>query len=491
MNTPPPIAWTIAGSDSGGGAGIQADIRAMQALGVHGCTVITALTAQNTQGVQRVESVSPAMIEAQLESLHSDLPPAAIKIGMLGTPDTIRTVAAFLRTLDTQVVCDPVLVATRGGSLLESGGLEALRRELLPRVDLLTPNLPETEALVSFPVGTDLEVERAARELHRLGVKNVLIKGGHGRGRLSQDYWSDGLRAAWLSSPRWQVTHHHGGGCTLASSVAAGLARGLSMLDAIVLAKAYVNQGLRADRKLGEGRGPIAQGHWPQDPADLPWLTANAEEAEERLVFPALEVGFRLYPIVDRADRVLDLINLGVDLIQLRAKDLTGVALETEVRRAVEAGRQAQARVFINDAWALALRYGAYGVHLGQDDLPRADLPALARAALRLGISTHGYAELARAMSVVPSYLALGTLYESPSKSFAHHPLGLENFARLRKLVDVPVVAIGGLTRARAPAVRQAGADALAVISDLTQAPDLAARVAEWRHVLEQKFQPL
>jgi len=140
--------------------------------------------------------------------------------------------------------------------------------------------------------------------------------------------------------------------------------------------------------------------------------------------------------------------------------------------------------VFINDAWELALKHDAYGVHLGQDDLPGADLAALARAGLRLGISTHGYAEVARALSVIPSYLAIGTLYESPSKNFAHQPLGLENFARLRKLVPVPVVAIGGITRERAPAVRAAGADVVAVISDIIRAPDLAGRVAEWRRIL-------
>ena len=255
----------------------------------------------------------------------------------------------------------------------------------------------------------------------------------------------------------------------------------MAPLDAVVMARAYVNQGLRLGGGIGQGRGPLAHLGWPTIPADLPWITPQAPHGTERLTFAPLDPGFPLYPIVDRADWVERLLGLGVTLIQLRAKDLSGPELETEVRRAVEAGRRAGARVFINDAWELALKYGAYGVHLGQDDLPSADLPGLARAGLRLGLSTHGYAEVARALAVIPSYLAIGTLYESPSKSFAHQPLGLEAFTRLRRLIGVPVVAIGGITLERAPDVLRAGADIVAVISDITRAPDLPARVEAWR----------
>jgi hydroxymethylpyrimidine kinase/phosphomethylpyrimidine kinase/thiamine-phosphate diphosphorylase len=482
---PLPIAWTIAGSDSGGGAGIQADLKAMHALGVHGCSVITALTAQNTQGVQRIEPVSPGMIEAQLLSLQQDLPPAALKIGMLGTMAALRSVAEFLKQQrDVFVVCDPVMAATRGGTLLDPVALGSLRDDLLPRVDLLTPNIPEAEALVSYRIDSTDEVEKAARDLLRLGVHSVLIKGGHGNGSLCQDYWTDGHAHAWLSSPRWEAPHNHGGGCTLSSAIAAGVAQGLPLLDAVVLAKAYTNHGLRASRPLGQGRGPLSQGGWPDHPADLPWLTLQAGTAHQRLAFPTLDPGFPLYPIVDRAEWVERLLLLGADLIQLRAKDLSGIALETEVRRAVELGRKAHARVFINDAWALALQYGAYGVHLGQDDLPSADLAALSQAGLRLGLSTHGYAEVARSLAVVPSYVAIGTVFASPSKTFAHRPLGLDAFARLRKLIGMPVAAIGGITVERAPAVVEAGADLIAVISDLTKAPDLPARVAQWRNAL-------
>jgi hydroxymethylpyrimidine kinase/phosphomethylpyrimidine kinase/thiamine-phosphate diphosphorylase len=479
---PPPIVWTIAGSDSGGGAGIQADLKTFQALEVHGCSVITALTAQNTQRMTRTENVSPGMIEAQLLALQEDLAPVAIKIGMLGNATTIKVVSEFLQQRDTYVVCDPVMVATQGGNLLEPDAFHIFRESLLPRVDLLTPNLDEAGSLLGRSLDTPEEVERGAHELLTLGPKAMLIKGGHGCGERSADFWTNGQASFWVSSPRQGTTHTHGGGCTLSAAIAAGHALGLAELDAIVLAKAYLNHGLRLAQPLGRGRNPLAHGHWPDDPADLPLLTLPGEKTLPHLHFPDLgKEPLGLYPIVDRADWIERLLALGVNMIQLRVKDMHGVPLENEVRRAIEAGRQAGARIFINDHWELALRYGAYGVHLGQDDLPTTDLRALAEAGLRLGISTHGYAEVARALAVRPSYVAIGTLFASPSKTFAHQPMGLTAFTRLRKLIAEPVIAIGGITVERAPEVLRAGANGLAVISDITKAVDLAARVRQWQ----------
>lgn len=487
MIPPPPIALSIAGTDPSGGAGIQADLKTFHGLGVYGCAVVTSVNAQNTLGVQRVEPVAADLVGAQVRAVLGDTPPVAIKIGQLGKRETILAVGEFLSAYRGPVVVDPVFASTGGRALLDADALATFREHLLPRVTLLTPNLEEARLLLGRSVDLPGERELAARDLLALGPRAVLLKGGHARLPLCGDFWTDGNDACWINAPRLDVTHTHGGGCTLSSAIAAGLAHGLTLLDAVVLARAYVNQGLRRGGGIGQGRGPLAHLGWPDSPEDMPWLTRPGESASPRLAFPALgKLDFGLYPIVDRADWVERLLNLGVELVQLRAKDLRGPALEQEVVRAIETGRRTGARVFINDAWELALKHGAYGVHLGQDDLPGADLSALARAGLRLGISTHGYAEAARALSVIPSYLAIGTLYESPSKTFAHQPLGLENFARLRKLVPVPVVAIGGITRDRAPAVRAAGADSIAVISDITRASDLAGRVAEWQRVLSR-----
>ncbi|MFH0909342.1 MAG: bifunctional hydroxymethylpyrimidine kinase/phosphomethylpyrimidine kinase [bacterium] len=489
-NTPTlrrPICWTIAGSDSGGGAGIQADLKTMNALGVHGCSVITALTAQNTLGVGAVDHVSPGMIEAQILALQKDLPPAAIKTGMLGNAVSVKIVAEFLRLNDAFVVCDPVMTATRGGALLEPDAAAMLRTDLFPHINLLTPNLPETENLVARAVRLETDVVRAAAQILDTGVKSVLIKGGHAGADLCQDYWTNGRESAWLSSRRQDVEHTHGGGCVLSSAIAAGVALGLSELDAIVLAKAYVNHGLRHGGGIGKGRAPLAHTGWPDDPADMPWITRTAAEAAQKLVFP--DCGpepLGLYPIVDRASWVERLLPLGVQTIQLRVKDLAGAELEAEVTRAIAAAASFKARLFVNDYWQLALKHGAYGVHLGQDDLPTADLGAIQKAGCRLGLSTHGYAEIARSMAVTPSYIAIGTVYPSPSKTFAHATLGLEAFARLRRLVGVPVVAIGGITIERARDVINAGADGLAVISDVTKAADMDGRVRDWLELLRE-----
>lgn len=478
----PPLSWTIAGSDSGGGAGIQADLKTFQGLGVHGCSVITSLTAQNTRGVQRVEHVAPGMIQAQLFALAEDLPPASIKIGMLGGTAAVQAVADFLDTAKTYVVCDPVMMATRGGTLLDAAAFNTFRDEILPRVDLLTPNVPEAERMLSRRIDSPTDAEQAARDLLKLGAKAVLLKGGHMAGPVCCDYWTNGTDSAWLNSPRLATEHNHGGGCTLSAAIAAGRALGLDELSAITIAKAYTNQGLRAGGGVGSGRGPLSHGGWPANPDDLPWITTAAATSIERLRFlPEGPLPLGVYPIVDRADWLERLLPAGLKLVQIRVKDLEGAALEAELRRAVDLSRRFEARLYINDHWRLALRFGAYGVHIGQDDLPGTDLVALQRAGVRLGMSTHNYAELARALQVIPSYIAIGTLFHSPSKTFAHKPLGIESFRRMKPLAGVPVVAIGGITLARADEVEAAGADGLAVISDVLASTDPAGRVREWQ----------
>lgn len=479
---PPPVAWSIAGSDSCAGAGIQADRDTMKGLGVYACTVVTAVTAQNTLGVQRVEHVSPAMLSAQLESLTFDLPPRAIKLGMLGCVRNVEAVADFLEhNVEAFVVCDPVMTSSSGVPLLDLGAGDLFRTKLLQRVDLLTPNIHEAERLSEQAIRAPEGVEKAAAELLRRGARSVLIKGGHLEGTFCQDFWTDGAAAAWITSERREVRHTHGTGCTLSSAIAAGIALGLRPLAAAVVAKAYVNQGLREGGGIGHGRGPLAHGGWPSHPEDLPWITPSAEAGRSRLVFPncgAEPLGF--YPIVDRAEKIAALLSLGVRTVQLRAKDLHGDALEEEIRKAAQLGRDAGARVFINDFWEEALRCNAYGVHLGQEDMASADLPRLAAAGLRVGLSACSFEELARARAVQPSCIGIGSVFATPSKQIDYTPLGVENFARLCRLAGVPVVAIGGVTLENAPLLRQAGAGGMSVISDIQRADDFEGRVRDW-----------
>ena len=225
----------------------------MHELGVHGCSVITALTAQNTRGVQLSEPVSPEMLKAQLTALAEDLPPVAIKTGMLGSVENVRIITDFLNTQHSALVCDPVLKSTSGANLLEPEAVSLMKTELFPLVDLLTPNLPEAEALI----GCKLDAEAAAKELLKLGVKSVLIKGGHSDGNLCRDYWTNGIEERWFESPRIETRATHGTGCVLSSAIASFIALGDSIPTAIEKAKALLTRKLEAAPELGSGHGPF------------------------------------------------------------------------------------------------------------------------------------------------------------------------------------------------------------------------------------------
>ncbi len=260
----PPIALTIAGSDSGGGAGIQADLKTFSALGVYGCSVITALTAQNTKAVSAVGDVPPDFVEAQMDAVFSDLNVAAVKIGMLNNAATIAAVARGLdRYRPAHVVLDPVMIAKSGDALLRDEAIDALKSVLIARASLITPNLPEAARLLDEPVAGSLEeMCRAARRLHGLGAR-VVLKGGHLGAGDSTDVYFDGESEIRLVDERIATANTHGTGCTLSSAIAANLAHGLPMNEAVVLAKRYVGKAIRAADELdvGAGHGPVHHFH--------------------------------------------------------------------------------------------------------------------------------------------------------------------------------------------------------------------------------------
>ena len=265
------IAVTIAGSDSGGGAGIQADLKTFSALGVYGASVITALTAQNTHGVFAIHDVPAGFVTAQIDAVFSDLDVGAVKIGMLSRPGIIEAVADGLaRHGQRAVVLDPVMVAASGDPLIADEAVAVLCDRLMPHVRLVTPNLPEAARLLGDAVAdTPAAVEAQARRLLALGPEAVLLKGGHGQGPESADYLLDRSGGRWLSAPRIATNNTHGTGCTLSSAIAAGLASGLSLEDAVAAAKAYITAAIAAaDRlKIGGGRGPVHHFHawWPAE----------------------------------------------------------------------------------------------------------------------------------------------------------------------------------------------------------------------------------
>jgi len=260
-----PIAVTVAGSDSGGGAGIQADLKTFSALGVYGASVITALTAQNTKGVTAIHDVPAEFVAAQIDAVFSDLDVSAVKIGMVSQRGVIETIAAGLaRWRQSRVVLDPVMIATSGDKLLAPDAVDLLRRVLMPLALVVTPNLPEAAALLDAPVA---ETETAMREqgerLLALGARAVLLKGGHADGAESVDLLVEPTACTRLAADRIATANTHGTGCTLSSAIAAGLAKGWPLAEAVRAAKTYVTEALAAANriKIGSGHGPVHHFH--------------------------------------------------------------------------------------------------------------------------------------------------------------------------------------------------------------------------------------
>ncbi|MBP7650488.1 MAG: bifunctional hydroxymethylpyrimidine kinase/phosphomethylpyrimidine kinase [Phenylobacterium sp.] len=252
----------IAGSDSGGGAGIQADIKTVTALGGYAATAITAVTVQNTLGVTGVHAVPPAVVEAQARAVLDDIGADAVKTGMLGDTEMVERVAAILDTVRVPVVVDPVMVAKGGASLLSPGAVDAVRTLMIPHAAVLTPNAPEAEALSGLPVHTTDDLRRAGERLLALGAKAVLMKGGHVEGDTVVDVLMTPDGETSFEGERLDTRHTHGTGCTLASAVAAGLAQGLSLTEAVARAWAYVHEAMRQAPGFGAGHGPLDHG-WP------------------------------------------------------------------------------------------------------------------------------------------------------------------------------------------------------------------------------------
>jgi len=274
---PIPKALTIAGSDSGGGAGIQADLKTFAAFGIYGCSVITAITAQNTLQVTGVESVSPDMVRKQLEAVLSDIRPDVVKTGMMANAHIIRAVASSLSAARRiPLVVDPVMLSKSGDALLDRDSVVTLRELLLPLADLITPNIPEAEVLTGRRLKTADDFEQAARQLQSMGTRGVLLKGGH-RPRLQDesdsgsdeviDLFFDGREFHFVRGPWVDTPHTHGTGCTLASAIAAGLAQGLALHPAILQARIYLTKALESGFVVGEGISPVHHFHH--------WWTGN------------------------------------------------------------------------------------------------------------------------------------------------------------------------------------------------------------------------
>ena len=256
-----PTALTIAGSDSGGGAGIQADLKTFSALGVYGTSALTAITAQNTVGVTAVHEIPTADIAAQIDAVITDIGADAVKTGMLSSSAIVGVVAESLRRHGvTRLVVDPVMVAKSGDTLLQDDAVEAVQTMLLPLAAVVTPNLPEAEALVGGSIESLENMREAARQILALGAASVVVKGGHLEGPAT-DLFYDGSEFREFTSERIDTVNTHGTGCTFASAVAAGMARNLPVAESVSQAKEYVTEAIRASFVIGQGHGPLHHFH--------------------------------------------------------------------------------------------------------------------------------------------------------------------------------------------------------------------------------------
>ncbi len=252
-----PTALTIAGSDSGGGAGIQADLKTFAALGVYGTSALTAITAQNTVGVTAVHEIPTEIIAAQIEAVISDIGADAVKTGMLSSSAIVEMVAQELKRHRVErLVVDPVMIAKSGDSLLQPEAVEALRSKLVPLAAVVTPNIPEAEVLTGMTVASLDDMRRAAEHIVGMGARSVVVKGCHLAGPAT-DLFYDGSQFKEFTAPRIDTVNTHGTGCTFASAVAAGLARGMEVVDAVALAKDYVTEAISRSFPIGRGHGPL------------------------------------------------------------------------------------------------------------------------------------------------------------------------------------------------------------------------------------------
>ncbi|MFT5419747.1 MAG: hydroxymethylpyrimidine kinase/phosphomethylpyrimidine kinase/thiamine-phosphate diphosphorylase [Candidatus Endobugula sp.] len=484
-----PIVWTIAASDSSGGAGIQADIKTFFDLGVHGCNAITAITAQNTQGVVELQATSDKLLVAQLQALVEDLPPVAIKIGVLPSVDIVLALVNFLQKNPQKfVVFDPVLAPTLGGSFTNQDTVVAIK-QLLPLIDLLTPNIPEAEQLTGLTISdTDSQV-LAAEQLMAMGASAVLLKGGHGNSDNCQDFFLSKQQSFWLTQRTQPAQHSHGTGCVLSAAIVAFLAQEKPLRDAVVLANAYISKGLRLARPLDRAvskRGAVAQTGWPDNLNDFAQISEKPKSID-LVAMPVCDTSrLGLYPVVDSIEWLKKLLSIGVSTIQLRIKDVPADELESNIQQAAALGRHYKARLFINDYWQLAIKYNAYGVHLGQEDMVNADVDAIRRAGLRLGISTHGEYEFSYAATFKPSYLAIGAIFPTDTKEVIE--VGLDNLNCWAKVLnnDYPLVAIGGINQRNIGSVLASGVGSIAVVSAITKSNHYILAVEKFNTIISQ-----
>ncbi|GAA6135246.1 bifunctional hydroxymethylpyrimidine kinase/phosphomethylpyrimidine kinase [Oceaniserpentilla sp. 4NH20-0058] len=489
-----PAVLSISAHDPLAMSGIAMDQRALSVLNVHCASCITATTSQNQRDFFAINAVDANAFKSQLDALAKQDVFSVIKIGMVPNLDIAKTLAAHPIMQNKTVVLDPVIATSseeaNNVNVIHTERLSALLY-LLPLVNVLTPNLNEAKLLLKgsgIPYTPEMSHADLALALLDCGVEHVLLKGGHGN-TPARDIYASKTQYFHLEHITYDHTFNRGTGCAMASLIAGACALQHTVADAVVMAKMVMQAGWQNPYQLDKQTGGFnfeqlspfetlnvrEESQETRNSIQVPYELPNVfvKEAETELSFLPCKHDLGLYPIVDRAQWLNRLLPLGVKIIQLRIKDLNGDDLKNEIQQAVHIAKQFNCQLFINDYWQLAIEYGAYGVHLGQEDIDDADLEHIAKSGLRLGLSSHCFYEVARAKTIKPSYIAFGPVYATQTKDMPWIPQGANGLTIWRKLLkDFPMVAIGGIHDERFSQVKATGVDSIAMVSAITAQDD-------------------
>ena len=494
-----PIVWAIGGVDPTGLAGISADNRAVAVSGAYCVNIVTCVTAQNSNAFYSLNDTKIALLDQQWQALLEQCPPQVIKIGLLANSAQVKWLAEKLASLrqvspTLWVIYDPVIRATSDAAPISRSMLKAITTELIPQVDLLTPNLHEAirlggESPESFEKLSDY-CQRLADEFSC----QVYLKGGHlndvftnesgvtdfyARTLASQrsEYMAEPAKSFVLTPIKTQQAHRRGSGCILASLIAGYVANDYGFCDAIVLSCGVMSKTYQTAGALGNSTGGAIRLTADINIDDLPEITVFDAMVFNELgyfdsAFAPCPLDLGLYPVVDTIEWLTRLLKQGIKTIQLRVKGLTSSEVEPLIIDAIRLGDAYNARVFINDYWRLAIKHQAYGVHLGQEDMAIADLNAINIAGVRLGLSTHGVFEALWAKQFMPSYIALGHIFATQTKDMPSKPQGVAKLSTQVRLFEgiVPVTAIGGISIQRVQSVVDTNIASVALVTAITKA---------------------
>lgn len=497
--------WCIGGTEANGLTGLAADLATAQDLQVPAAMIVSAVTVQPPGEHSMIQPVDGDLLRAQLDSLMPQGAPAVIKIGLLANQQQLETLAGWLASLRARqlsagattswVLWDPVLRSSLNQPLTNIDDATAL----LQQTDLLTPNGPELAWLAGATLTDQPDREMACQRLWQHGVKAIWCKDGHGQDpdKLTESLWCHPASnqafkqwpAARLAEPLsgaggrgWPAlslqlsrlsVQYRGTGCSLATAIGCALCQPMLLPDAVFIASLYLQLALR---QVPLRPQQLPRPGWPTAAAlHLPLQINHQHHSAHCTPFAPLQRAPGIYPVLSTLAQLEAVASSGISTVQLRLKDLPAHTLRQQISAAIAIGQQHQLQLFINDHWQLALELGAYGVHLGQEDLQSADLAAIQQAGLRLGISTHGYLELWQALQLRPSYVALGHVFATPTKSMPSLPQGLTTLSYQQRWCDacaIASVAIGGISALELSAVKACGVQGVAMVRAVTAYTD-------------------